>query len=115
MDDEMLPGSDTLVGALREVEDEGYRAQQVALESGHVRCGECETETPAADFTVDGYRRLEGTSDAAELMLLTWSACPACEARGALVLGYGPNASAADATVLDGLQLPDDDDEGATP
>lgn len=111
MDDEMLPGNDTLIGAMREVEAEGYEAQQVAQESGDVRCGACDVATPAPDFEVDGYRRLEGTSDADDLMLLTWSACPSCGSRGTLVLGFGPNASEADVAVQRALDLPDDDPE----
>ena len=48
-------------------------------------------------------RRLEGASDPAEMMAVVAITCPRCEARGVLVLGYGPAAAVEDSDVLRAL------------
>jgi hypothetical protein len=50
-------------------------------------------------------RRLEGSSDAADLLLVVMSRCPNCSRRGVLTLGYGPNATEDDVAALECLDL----------
>lgn len=49
--------------------------------------------------------RVEGASDPDDMAAVVAVVCPRCSAKDALVLGYGPAASGADADVL--LALPD--------
>jgi hypothetical protein len=78
-------------------------AQLYARPEGSVRCGECRTDSPAADVHVDGVERLEGASDPGDMVAVIAGTCPACGARGTLTLSYGPGASADDADVLAAL------------
>lgn len=98
-------GADTLLSVLAEADAAGYGAQLVATVDGCVRCSACDTCSPADSVEVDGARRLEGASDAADLSLVAFARCPACAAAGTIVLGYGPNASEEDVAVLGGLDL----------
>jgi hypothetical protein len=101
--------AETLAGVLRHFEQLGYSAQFAARERGAVVCFTCRTETPADRLEVVEVRRLEGASDPDDMNVVAAIACPACGARGTLVLGYGPNADDDDAGVL--LLLPDADEE----
>jgi hypothetical protein len=98
-------GSDSLLEVLNEAADEGFAAQFVALPDGLVECVECGASSPSSAFELVGYRRLEGVSDPADMLLVAWVRCPRCGAHGTLTLGYGPNASESDASILHGLDL----------
>lgn len=98
-------GADTLLGVLDEAASLGYDTQQIAHQNGAIECTACTKRTPAGGFDVEHVRRLEGASDAADLLLVAWAPCPNCGERGALVLGYGPNASSDDVAVLEQLDL----------
>lgn len=98
-------GADTLMGVLDEAGRAGYDVQQLARPNARVECSACGQQTPARDFDIDHVRRLEGASDSADLLLVTWSACPSCGRRGTLVLGYGPNANADDTAIALELDL----------
>ena len=91
---------------LSELEGLGFRGQFVAREAAEVECVACKTRTAAADFASHELRRLEGASDPSDMMIVVGLECPSCGRRGTLVLGYGPEASAADADVA---RLLDDD------
>lgn len=108
-------GSTTATEVLNELRAKGYRQQLIALDDGTVRCTACENNSPAADIVVDGYRRLEGASDAADMSMITWATCPNCAEKGTLMLGYGPNASNADEAVTVDLELDAVDNPGSTP
>lgn len=103
-------GADTLIGVLAEAGEHGYQTQQIGRAAGRIECAGCDRQTPAADFDIDRVRRLEGASDAADLLLVLWSRCPSCGRRGVLTLGYGPNASDVDTTITQHIDL-----EGADP
>ena len=49
-------------------------------------------------------RRLEGASDPDDMLAVVGLACPHCSAQGTAVLGYGPEAAAVDAEVLERLE-----------
>jgi nucleotide-binding universal stress UspA family protein len=99
------PGADTLMGVLDEATEQGYGGQQIGQTDGRIQCLACGQHSPAAAYNIRHVRRLEGTSDAADLLLVVWSACPSCQQRGVLILGYGPNASEIDTTILRHLDL----------
>jgi hypothetical protein len=108
-------GSETLLDVLTEAADGGYDTQFIVREDGLVLCARCDSANPAATFDIVHFRRLEGASDPADMLIVVWSACPTCRAHGTLTLGFGPNASAADATVLAVLDLRDADASPAAP
>lgn len=108
-------GSTTLLEILNDLRSVGYATQLIAQEGGSVRCGSCSETSAASDIEPHGYRRTEGASDAADMNLVIWSACPSCGAGATLILGYGPNASAADESVLDEFSLDATATPGATP
>ena len=117
MDDSPHPamGSTTLLEVLNELRSDGYKQQLIAQEDATVRCTACNTNSPATDLAVDGYRRLEGASDAADMNIVAWAQCPSCKAAAIVTLGYGPNASRADEAVILDLDLDAADSPGATP
>lgn len=107
-DDPAVPmGNETLIGSLKSAADAGYRTQLIARATGDVDCENCKSSIPPTDLRVRVVQRLEGASDAADLMVSVWATCPECDARGVLLLGYGPNAGDADLLVLPDLDLDD--------
>lgn len=120
-----MPTDDSLVGVLRALRDQGITGDLQARDGGRIDCGRCGGTIDAGELLDVRQRRLEGVSDPADMMLVVTGRCPGCDAHGALVLSYGPEASAADAAVLDALpapaspaapepQPPDGSDVGAT-
>ncbi len=108
-------GGTTLLHVLEDLRGAGFGGQLIADSDGTIRCKECDQSTVASQFAVDGYRRLEGASDAADMSLIVWADCPSCGKGGTLILGYGPNASEADVAVLPELALDRADEPGRTP
>ena len=98
-------GGETLLDVLAEAERDGYGTQQVARSDGAVECLGCGESSDAGRFAVDEVSRLEGASDAADLMLVARTTCPSCDRKGVLTLGYGPNASDDDTDVLARLDI----------
>lgn len=107
-DDSLGPttsGAVTLLDVLRRAEQGGYGTQQIVRDPGLIECVACAVVGSPADFAVVHHRRLEGASDAADMMLVAWTRCPNCAANGVLVVGFGPNATSADDEVLRQLDL----------
>src|SRR4051794_35875903 len=73
-------------------------------DEGFVRCPACGEASPVNTFRDVVERRLEGASDPADMVLVVAGHCPKCGAGGAVVLGYGPDASESDAAVV--VRLP---------
>lgn len=98
-------GADTLVGVLRQAAENGFSTQMIAESDGTVECESCRVRSPAAAVKAVRIHRLEGSSDAADLMLVVETRCPQCGSGGVLILGYGPNAGPEDEAVLADLDL----------
>ena len=98
-------GADTLIGVLQEASSAGFDANFVVEPGATISCPVCETQSSASQLDIANYRRLEGASDAADLMLVVLTTCPSCGARGAITVGYGPNAGENDAELLAALDL----------
>lgn len=98
-------GADTLIGVLEEVAGLGYATQQIGRGDASIECTACDREFPGAAFCVEVVRRLEGASDAADMLLVACSKCPGCYQPGVLTLGYGPNTSEHDTEILKVLDL----------
>jgi hypothetical protein len=105
-------GATTLLEVLAEAGDAGFREQIVVTDEGDLRCTGCDTTVAVADFDVEGYRRLEGASDPADMLIVIWGTCSGCGQGGVATIGYGPNAGPADDAALEALDL-DDVPDGA--
>ena len=81
----------------------GFITDLSATDDG-VACGTCRSVAPACELLVHRVRRLEGASDPADMLAVVGLACPHCLAQGTAVLGYGPEAAAVDAEVLQLLE-----------
>jgi hypothetical protein len=84
----------------------GWSEQASALDGALVRCESCFDTTPAADLGVDSLHRIEGASDPGDMAVVVAFTCPHCSSRDALVLRYGPEATATEAEVLVALPEP---------
>ncbi len=89
--------------------------QFIARDDGLVECVECSSANRPDEFEIVHYRRLEGASDPADMLIVVWSACPTCNAHGTLMLGYGPNATGPHAAILTEFDLHDADASAAAP
>lgn len=78
----------------------GYTGSFTAIEGGSVQCHQCDTTTSGNDVIMSSLRRMEGASDPGDMVAIVAIACPACSAKGTLVLGFGPAASAEDSDLL---------------
>ncbi|NNE12144.1 MAG: hypothetical protein HKN41_07865 [Ilumatobacter sp.] len=108
-----VAGATTLIEALRILEEHDYGCQMIAREDGSFECAGCGTRTPANEFHVAGFHRLEGASDPDDMNLIVWGTCPCCEHGGVATIGYGPNAGEADEAVLQQLDLGEAEDGGS--
>lgn len=98
-------GADTLQSVLQRAAARGFEGQLVARADGLVRCHECHNDVNPAALDGEFVDRLEGASDAADLLMVVWTTCPVCGVKGTLTLGYGPNASDADVQVSPHLAI----------
>ena len=71
---------------LRDFQADGFSGDLFAEEGGGIRCGVCDVVTPAADVEVAALRRMEGPSDPADMAAVVAAPCPACGAKGVLVV-----------------------------
>lgn len=97
----------TLVAVLADLDAEGYSASFGARDGGRLDCSACGQESPAVEFAVKSFRRLEGASDPDAQVLLVAATCPACGVSGTAVFGYGPDASQVDADAVVQLDISD--------
>lgn len=105
------PPSDntTLTDILDQFADAGFAGEFETVDaSAEIQCLSCQHATPAAGVARHAVRRLEGASDPADMAAVVAITCPNCGIGGALVLPFGPNASAAEAKIL--ADLRDDGD-----
>jgi hypothetical protein len=101
------PDGVTLLEVIDALEDEGYTGQFMAREGSVVECATCHTRTPANQMVGDHrLYRLEGASDPDDMVAVAGLRCPSCNARGTLVLKFGPEASAIESDVLRCLDVP---------
>lgn len=94
----------TLVAVVDAFEAQGYTAQMVPREGALIRCGGCRMEHAAAEFAIESMRRTEGASDPADMAMVAAVACPHCQAKGTVVLHFGPDASVEESDVLAALE-----------
>ena len=82
----------------------GFSSSFTVTDDAALDCVECGTVSPAGEVKMSSLRRLEGESDPSDMVAVVALSCPACGARGTVVLGFGPMASEQDADVLKELR-----------
>ncbi len=91
----------TATEVLRDLAARGIETDFVPGDApGSLRCTNCGSVNAAGDFTLLEERRLEGASDPDDAVLIVAASCPVCRAEGAIVLGYGPEASEVDSDLV---------------
>lgn len=90
----------TLTEILREMADEGWTGDFMALEGGELRCLSCREAISAEAVHADGSTRVEGASDPADMAIVIPVTCTSCGARGTVVAKYGPEASPEEADLV---------------
>lgn len=98
--DPAMPTDPPLTAALDEMTRGGYTGQFGAVQGGVVMCFTCREPSAAGAMRVEASRRLEGVSDPADMLYVAALACPQCDARGTLIINYGPEATPEGADVL---------------
>ena len=89
----------TLAAVIQRYTDEGD-IEQFEHDEQSVLCDTCQTRSPASAVMVYRRNRLEGASNPDDMLIVFGIVCPSCEARGPLVLGFGPNAAAEDQDLI---------------
>lgn len=91
---------------MSEYEAAGFAGQVGPRPGGRLLCFTCRTESNASSFLVTDLSRTEGVSDPDDMLAVVALACPRCQTRATVVLGYGPEATEEDAEVLLSLPAP---------
>ena len=94
----------TMVDVLKAYAQGGFGSSFVVSDDSHVECVECGVVSLPASVSMSSLRRLEGASDPDDMVAVVAVSCPACHARGTVVLGFGPMATAQDSDVLRSLR-----------
>jgi len=102
-------GATTLLEVLDAAESTGYSTEFV-IEAGTIVCGACSHPSAPGDMPRSWMHRLEGASDPDELLTVSALQCPACGAKGTIVLPFGPSANADEGDVSRSLREPADHD-----
>jgi hypothetical protein len=95
-----VPGDRTLSEVLAELAAEGFPEDVLVREDGQLCCRGCGHCVAAEDMQLRALRRIEGASDPADMAAVLGLECPACGARGAAIVRYGPEAGPGDEVVL---------------
>lgn len=92
--------STSILEALQLYEKDGFSGQFRVTDDATVECLSCRQAKRPEDFDFLRACRIEGTSDPDDEAIVLALVCPACAAKGTLVVPYGPEAPQADAEVL---------------
>ncbi len=103
----------TMVDVLQAYARGGFGSSFVVTEDSQVECVECGAVSVPASVSMSSLRRLEGASDPDDMIAVVAITCPACNARGTAVLGFGPMATVQDSDVL--RELRDDRADATAP
>ena len=93
----------TLTAILDSYASRGYGGQFSVVDDG-VRCAACGNVSEPEAVALDALHRLEGASDPADMAAVLALVCPICDVKGTLVVMFGPEASAAEARLLQRAQ-----------
>ncbi|MBW3536624.1 MAG: hypothetical protein KY395_02485 [Actinobacteria bacterium] len=96
-------GGSTMLDMVSKLEESGYTGQFAVSQEGQLRCLTCDTNVDPELIEPDSFLRVEGASDPDDMAAVAAITCPNCNAKGTVVLKYGPEASPEDAHVLSAL------------
>lgn len=102
--DELTSADATITEVLEGYARGGFDSSFVVTDDADLECVECGTVSASNTVRMSSLRRLEGESDPSDMMAVVALTCPACAARGTIVLGFGPMATPQDSDVLQGLR-----------
>jgi hypothetical protein len=94
----------TISEVLAAFEGDGYAGQFRVLERARLQCLTCRREVEAKRVALDRLQRLEGPTDPADMVAVAALTCPECDARGTVVINYGPESALEDSEVLIALE-----------
>jgi hypothetical protein len=97
-------GEATMIDVLDAYAQGGFDSSFSVTDDSELECVACGTVSPASSVSMSSLRRLEGESDPDDMVAVVAITCPACGARGTVVLGFGPMATLQDSEVLKGLR-----------
>lgn len=91
----------TLTAVLDEFAADGYTGElEIDDDTGELLCVQCNGPVDASELVIERSRRLEGASNPSDMATVFAVSCPHCNAKGALVVRYGPEASAGEAELM---------------
>jgi hypothetical protein len=102
--DELTSADATITDVLAAYALGGFASSFEVTDDAALACVECGTVSASDRVKMSSLRRLEGESDPSDMMAVVALTCPACAARGTMVLGFGPMATPQDSDVLQGLR-----------
>jgi hypothetical protein len=102
--DALAPTPATLMEVVEAAKQRGMGAE-FSVTGAEIHCAACGTDSTPESMSREWVHRLEGASDPDELLSVSALTCPACGAKGLLVLPYGPAADEHEAGVS--RRLPD--------
>ena len=103
------PGDEpTISDVLEGYAQGGFSSSFDVTDASTLECHECGAVSSPGDVSMSSLRRLEGASDPDDMVAVVAITCPACGARGTVILGFGPTAAPEESDVLKELR----DDRG---
>jgi hypothetical protein len=109
-DPQIAQGASTLLAVLEVAAQEGFDGDMLVEPDPRgdpaIRCGACDTVSPAADFERAWRWRLEGASDPDDMLDVSALRCPSCGHGGTLVTAFGQQSGAPEAAATRDLPAP---------
>ncbi len=90
---------ETMTEAISRLRRDGFALDFTATDDGRLRCGACGANHEPSAMVIDEIVRYEGSSNPDDEAILLAMHC-ACQQAGLYLAAFGPNATAADAAVL---------------
>lgn len=100
------PSAATLIDVVEAARRDGAAAEFTVAPDTRLHCGSCDNDVDPSAVEREWMHRLEGASDPDELVSVSMITCPACAARGLLVLPYGPAADELESDIARHLPNP---------
>ncbi len=107
-DPQIAQGASTLLAVLEVAAREGYSGDMLVEPDAEpaIRCGACDTVSPAGAFERAWRWRLEGASDPDDMLDVSALRCPVCGQGGTLVAAFGQHSGAPEAEATRALPAP---------
>jgi hypothetical protein len=99
-----VTGGATVGDFLADFAVRGYSATFQVRPDGKLECSRCHAWMPADEVPLQSMRRVEGSSDPADMSAVAAMQCPRCGALGTAAFCFGPHCPPEDAEVLRRLQ-----------